>query len=194
MFAGPRLLLVFGYVLTRNISIIFDLGCGKKSPPKTHCLLQETPNFKLCHNPKKYCCPVTLDFHPLALTQHTPPLTPRTSHTHCFWPSWETPPSSSRLPRSLRVCWPRCCRCSSLATAVGVCYYCCGCLLCAFVCLVVLDFCWSSAACPPPQSHRAHHILLRLLPRCCRCSSLATAVCGCLLWSFVLLWVYTRRV
>ena len=74
---------------------------------------------------------------------------------------------------------PPCCRCASLETAVGVCYWC-GCLLLVWVSamsrrmfLVVLDFCRSSAACSPCSNLPAYHLLLlrrNLCPACSRAS------------------------
>ena len=51
-FARARLLLILGYALPTNISLICDLGCGKKSPAEKHRLLVETPNFKRPQDPK----------------------------------------------------------------------------------------------------------------------------------------------
>ena len=51
-FARARLLLILGYALPTNISLLCDLGCGKKSPPAEHRLLVETPNFKRPQDPK----------------------------------------------------------------------------------------------------------------------------------------------
>ena len=109
-------LLLLGCVLHRNIALFCDLGRGKNPPPsKTSPSSPRNPKFQ---TDTKHTLTLTLILSPSA---QAPTHTAHTTHPLLLSLVTDTfllIESSSEFARLL----PPCCRCSSLATTVGVCY------------------------------------------------------------------------